>query len=188
MSARLRGQRISRAELIKEGRDVLEAAGVRNHSRAVLLSRATSEVIASDNPLFAQLRPRVGRRDGEPWARAYALVLQYLTERGFGVTLDTAAVENGAALAGRGGAPSPSDEQLSAAIGAAPPKRSVAQILAARQKSTPKRPPPLVLPDIEPPRDRSPSPRSVLDYDALNIVKSATRTSPVPPEREEERP
>jgi hypothetical protein len=146
-------------------------------------------VIVSDNPLLAQLRPRIAKRDADPWVRAYALVFEYLAEHGFNVTIDTTTIENGSPLAPGGDASSTSDQQLSAAIEAAPPKRTVGQILAPPAKATPKRPPSLVLPDIEPPKERSPSPRSVLDYDALKIVPSAARTSPVAsPPKEEKKP
>jgi hypothetical protein len=188
MSARLRGQRISRDELIRESRDVLKNAGVRHHSRALLLSWASAEVITSDNPAFRQLQPQVLKRDSTPWVRAYAIVSQFLKEHGLAITLATAATENGGALPEVFDAASSADSQLSGIIETAPPKRTIGQIVARTQTTPPRQRPALLdLPEINLRRDQSPSPRSILDYDALHIAKTATRTSPLPI-RAEERP
>jgi hypothetical protein len=137
MSARLRGQRISRAELIAESREVLNGAGVRNHSRARLLSLASSEVIASGDPLFSQLQPHVAKRDSAAWLRAFALVTQFLAERGLKVTLGTTEVENREPPGAIGDSSSSAEVQLTGLLEAAPPKRSIQEKMAGTDRKPP---------------------------------------------------
>jgi hypothetical protein len=137
MSARLRGQRISRAELITESREVLNAAGVRNHSRALLLSLASTEVIASGDPQFAQLQPHVVKRDSAAWVRAFALVTQFLAERQLKVTLDTADIEHREAAAAVGDSSSSAEVQLTGLLEGAPPKRSLQEKIASTDRKLP---------------------------------------------------
>jgi hypothetical protein len=154
MSARLRGQRISRAELIAESREVLNGAGVRNHSRALLLSLASSDVIASGDPLFAQLQPHVVKRDSEAWVRAFGLVTQFLAERGLKVTLDTADVEHRQGPHAVSESSSSAEVQLTGLLDAAPPKRSIQEKIAGtdRKPRTVATPPPAPVEKEEPPK------------------------------------
>ena len=92
MQKRVRGQRISRAELIAESRAVLAEAGVGNNSRARFLSEVSGLVVKSDNPSFIQLQPTISQHDSDAWLRAYELVFRFLRENGLKETLG--AVEN----------------------------------------------------------------------------------------------
>jgi hypothetical protein len=125
MSARLRGQRISRPELIQESREVIKKAGVEDHSRALLLSRLGIEVLASSNPAFAQLRPRTLVRDSPQWKTAYAIVFQYLTEQRLTITISTASTEGVSPPAISAQSSSTADERLTDLIESAPPKRTI---------------------------------------------------------------
>jgi hypothetical protein len=174
MQSHLRGQRISRNELIQESRDVLKNSGVRYHSRALLLSLATSEVISSEDPAFQQLHPRILERNTTPWVNAYAIVLQYLAEHNLSITLDTAGIEKGERFPTTSDSGLTADSRLQELIEAAPPKRKVSQIVSAGKQS----------PEIELPKPRNPSRRSGLDSETLNAVKTATRTSPVSEKKE----
>jgi hypothetical protein len=172
MSARLRGQRISRDELIVESREVLKNAGVTNHSRALLLSGATAELIKSDNPAFQQLRPRVLKRNSIPWIRAYAIIAQYLEEHRLPITLETIQTENGGPIQAVNDAASSADSQLSDAIAAAPEKASVAENVRQLQN----RPRPV----IEVGKSESASPEPVVEEKEVKAEPS--------PVREEEKP
>lgn len=93
MNPNLRGQRISRQELILESQEVLQNAGVGNHSRAQFLVEVSREVVGSDNPLFCQLQPKIHSHESESWIRAFSLVFQYLTEHSLQSTLSAVEAE-----------------------------------------------------------------------------------------------
>lgn len=93
MNPNLRGQRISRQELIIESQEVLQNAGVGNHSRAQFLVEVSREVVGSDNPLFCQLQPKIHSHESESWIRAFSLVFQYLTEHNLQSTLSAVEAE-----------------------------------------------------------------------------------------------
>lgn len=93
MKPNIRGQRISRLELITESQQVLQDAGVGNHSRAQFLVEVSREVVGSDDPLFCQLQPKIHSHESEPWIRAYSLVFQYLTEHNLQSTLSAVEAE-----------------------------------------------------------------------------------------------
>lgn len=93
MNRNIRGQKISRQELINESQEVLQNAGVGNHSRAQFLVEVSREVVGSDNPLFCQLQPRIHKHESESWIRAFSLVFQYLTEHNLQSTLSAVEAE-----------------------------------------------------------------------------------------------
>ena len=95
LNPNLRGQRISREELIAESQEVLLNAGVGNHSRAQFLVEVAQEVVGSQNPLFCQLQPKIHSHESESWVRAFGLVFQYLVERDLQSTLSAVEVEFG---------------------------------------------------------------------------------------------
>jgi hypothetical protein len=84
-----RGQRISKAELIRESREVLDKAGVRRHSRAEFLKLVSAAVHESDNPLFLKLKPTVHSQNSNAWTLSYSFILQYLTQFNLNSTLET---------------------------------------------------------------------------------------------------
>jgi hypothetical protein len=181
MSARLRGQRISRAELIAESREVLNAAGVRNHSRALLLSLASGEVIASGDPQFAQLQPHVVKRDSAAWVRAFALVTQFLAERQLKVTLDTADVEHREGTAAVSDSSSSAEVQLTGLLEGAPPKRSLQEKISGgdRKPRTVATPPPAPVEKEEPPKRKGAATRK-----AAATAKGKARGGTATPQKE----
>ncbi|OHT13297.1 hypothetical protein TRFO_16628 [Tritrichomonas foetus] len=95
LNPNLRGQRISREELIAESQEVLLNAGVGNHSRAQFLVEVSQEVVGNDNPLFCQLQSKIHSHESESWIRAFTLVFQYLSEHDLQSTLSAVEVEFG---------------------------------------------------------------------------------------------
>lgn len=93
MNPNLRGQRISRQELISESQEVLQNAGVGNHSRAQFLVEVSREVVGSENPLFCQLQPKIHSHESDSWIHAFSLVFQYLTEHKLQSTLSAVEAE-----------------------------------------------------------------------------------------------
>ena len=95
MQRRVRGQRISRTELIAESRRVLAEAGVGNNSRARFLSEVSGLVVGSTNPSFLQLQPTISQHDSDAWLRAYELVFRFLRENGLKATIGAVESEFG---------------------------------------------------------------------------------------------
>ena len=93
--ARLRGQRISRQELIEESREVLEDKGVANNIRAKFITEIAKVVTGSDEPLYAQLQPKIIQHDSEAWIKAFILVFQYLKDYELPVTVSAMECEFG---------------------------------------------------------------------------------------------
>ena len=95
MERRLRGQRISREELIEESRKTLEEAGVANNARAKFIKEVSKEVVGSRDPLYAQLQPKIIQHDSQAWIKAFALMFQYLNDNNLTETVSTIEVEFG---------------------------------------------------------------------------------------------
>jgi hypothetical protein len=169
-TAKLRGQRISRPELIAESRVVLAKAGVGNRSRANVLCEVTSEVVHSTNPVLTSLQPRVLTRDTDAWQRAFGLAFQYLEEHQMSRTLQTCATEKGDTTKLERQL-STADEQFSSLL----PSRLSAKVL-----------PPIDLPDI-PVKQGSPSPR-LIDFDAINIPGKSPPKPDVEPKKKSSAP
>lgn len=91
----VRGQRISRSDLIKEARGVLKEAGVGNNSRAKYIRMISEEVVGSDKPIFCQLQPNLKPHESQAWLSAFALVFQYLAENKLVETRHTIETEFG---------------------------------------------------------------------------------------------
>jgi hypothetical protein len=182
MSARLRGQRISRAELIAESREVLNAAGARNHSRARLLSLASSDVIASGDPLFAQLQPHVVKRESTAWIRAFALVTQFLAERSLRVTLETTEVENRQPQRAVADSSSSAEVQLSGLLEGAPPKRSLQEKIAATP--TDRKPPPAATPPTPVEKEEPPKRKGAGTRKGAAAAKGKPRGGTSTPQKE----
>lgn len=87
-SGGLRGQRISRPELIKESRAVLEDKGVGNNSRAKFITEVSKLVVGSQDIVYAQLQPKIiQHQESDAWVKAYALVFKFLRDYKCGETM-----------------------------------------------------------------------------------------------------
>lgn len=91
MDRRLRGQRISRQELIEESRRVLDEAGVANNARAKFVTEIARIVVGSTEPIYTQLQPKIIQHDTQAWVKAFALMFQYLNDHNLTETI--AAIE-----------------------------------------------------------------------------------------------
>lgn len=87
MNPNLRGQRISKEDLINESQEVLLKSGVGNHSRAQFLSEVCQEAVGSQNPLFSQLQPKIRSHENQSWITAFRLIIQYLVEHELRLTI-----------------------------------------------------------------------------------------------------
>jgi hypothetical protein len=99
--SRLRGQRISRTELIRESRETLQRFGVGNHSRAAFIRKISSEVVGSTEPIFVQLQPKLLPHDTDAWANAFSVVFEFLKRNKMTLTLETVEVEAGDEVKGQ---------------------------------------------------------------------------------------
>jgi hypothetical protein len=136
MSARRRGQRISRSDLIRDSRSALIQAGVGDHTRARFIRLVSEEVVGSRNPHYSQLQPRiVPHPRNRAWDLAYALIYQYLTEHNLSVTLETTTVETGAAAPASVRSDSTAEDQLSDLLDSAPPKVPVAERIVQAKRA-----------------------------------------------------
>ena len=91
MNRRLRGQRISRQELIEESRKVLDAAGVANNARAKFVTEIARIIVGTPEPIYTQLQPKIIQHDTQAWIKAFALMFQYLNDHNLTETI--AAIE-----------------------------------------------------------------------------------------------
>jgi hypothetical protein len=79
IALKVRGQRISEKDLIKESQNALRTAGVPNHHRGLYISDAAAEVVGNPLSLFSQLQRKPAKKPLSPaWIRAYQIVLAYL--------------------------------------------------------------------------------------------------------------
>jgi hypothetical protein len=109
LSTHVRGQRISRTELVSETQHELTQSGVGNQLRAEFVCELTDAVRADSNPRLFQQRPEViAPENDHRWADAYHLVYHYFKTNGLAFTLRSAEAEcpTGASL----GAPMPDAE------------------------------------------------------------------------------
>jgi hypothetical protein len=79
ITPKVRGQRISEQELIRESQAALEIAGVPNHHRGLYVHDLAAAVVANPQPLFCQLQHKRPKSPlNEAWIRGYQLVFAYL--------------------------------------------------------------------------------------------------------------
>jgi hypothetical protein len=93
LPSQVRGQRISRDELIKEARDELDTSGVNRFLRAEYLSELATVVVGNNAPILCQKQPKVRQIPDRYWEAAHRLVAAYLIENGLTLTQKTATVE-----------------------------------------------------------------------------------------------
>jgi hypothetical protein len=104
LPAKIRGQRISESELIREAQAALIEAGIPNRQRAKYIRNLTRVVVGNGTPVLAQLQPKTGRPKhhflsrldpgfSPAWIRAYQFVAAYLNENGLKLTRQTVATE-----------------------------------------------------------------------------------------------
>jgi hypothetical protein len=93
LPSQVRGQRISREELIREARDELDTSGVNHFLRAEYLWELASVVVGNDAPILCQKQPKVRDIPDKYWNTAHRLVAEYLVENGLTLTQKTATVE-----------------------------------------------------------------------------------------------
>jgi hypothetical protein len=92
-ASKLRGQRISEADLIKESQQVLIAAGVPHHERSRFVSGVAEEVVRNPDPVLCQLQPKMVVHTSGAWIRAYQLIFAYLADHEMSLTEETARLE-----------------------------------------------------------------------------------------------
>jgi hypothetical protein len=93
LPSQVRGQRISREELIREAREELDTSGVNHFLRAEYLSELATVVVGNDAPILCQKQPKVRRIPDKYWDAAHRLVAEFLIENGLTLTHKTATVE-----------------------------------------------------------------------------------------------
>jgi hypothetical protein len=93
--ARLRGQRISRQELVDEAQQTLKEAGVPNYERASFANQLSKFVVGNSATIFCQLQPKITPQPSSAWVRAYELVSSYVAGANLRLTLDTMNTELG---------------------------------------------------------------------------------------------
>jgi hypothetical protein len=93
--SRRRSQRISRTELIRESREILQGCGVGNHARSAFIREISTEVVGLQRPIFLQLQPKLLPHDTEAWDNAFCVVLRFLKRYKLAFTLATIGVEAG---------------------------------------------------------------------------------------------
>jgi hypothetical protein len=94
LEAHIRGQRISRRELVSESQDAMKACGADRRLRAEFLSKLAGVVRGDANPLLFQLRPEIRAAPNERlWSEAYQIVCQFLKDGELELTLDAAKSE-----------------------------------------------------------------------------------------------
>jgi hypothetical protein len=100
--SQLRGQRISRTNLICESRETLQRFGVGNHSRAAFVRKVASEVVGSKASIFIPLQPKFLDHATDAWESAFWVALDFLKRRKMSLTLETIRVEAGDEFLGEG--------------------------------------------------------------------------------------
>jgi hypothetical protein len=88
-AARLRGQRISRQELVDEAQQTLKDSGVPNYERASFVNQLAKFVVGNTAPIFCQLQPKITPRPSPAWVHACELVSSYVAGANLRLTLDT---------------------------------------------------------------------------------------------------
>jgi hypothetical protein len=80
LANKLRGQRISEVDLIRESQQALLTVGVPHHERSRFIAEVATEVVRNPAPIFCQLQPKMVVHTSGAWIRAYQLVLAYLAD------------------------------------------------------------------------------------------------------------
>jgi hypothetical protein len=93
LPSQVRGQRISREELIAEARAMLDNAGVNNSLRAEFIAELAPLVVGNRAPILCQQQPKVRPFQDRFWEAAHRLVADYLLENRLAHTIRTASVE-----------------------------------------------------------------------------------------------
>jgi hypothetical protein len=93
LPSQVRGQRISREELIAEARAELDSSGVNNSLRAEFIAELAPYVSHNPTPILCQQQPKVRPFPDRFWEAAHQLVADYLFENRLELTVKTASVE-----------------------------------------------------------------------------------------------
>jgi hypothetical protein len=93
LDRRLRGQRISHAELVKESQQQLQECGHGNIFRAKFIRLLAEAVVSGDSPILFQQRPSIREPPTNHWQDAYRLVWRYLQEHNLHLTREAALTE-----------------------------------------------------------------------------------------------
>jgi hypothetical protein len=93
LERRLRGQRISHAELVKESQQQLQECGHGNIFQAKFIRLLAEAVVSGDSPILFQQRPSIRDPPTNHWQDAYRLVWRYLQEHSLDLTREAALTE-----------------------------------------------------------------------------------------------